>query len=269
MLVFPNAKINLGLNVVAKRPDGYHDIETVFFPVTELTDALEVVESATFSFTTSGLPVDCRPEDNLCVKAYSMLANIYALPPVNIHLHKTIPSGAGLGGGSSDASFTLVALNGIFDLRLSTDTLKSFAAKLGSDCPFFIDNVPSKASGRGEILRATDVNLKNTWLSVIKPDIHVSTREAYAGVTPKPATADLAAIVRQPPEEWKNTLHNDFEPHVFALYPEIAEIKQQLYDAGAVYASMSGSGSSVFGIFPLEIKNEKLKIKNYLPGTGG
>ncbi|MDR2466050.1 MAG: 4-(cytidine 5'-diphospho)-2-C-methyl-D-erythritol kinase [Prevotellaceae bacterium] len=249
MLVFPNAKINLGLNVAAKRPDGYHDIETVFFPVLGLADALEVVESASFSFATSGLPVDCRPDDNLCVKAYRMLANIYNLPPAAIHLHKTIPSGAGLGGGSSDASFTLVALNEIFDLRLNADTLKSFAAKLGSDCPFFIDNVPAKASGRGEILAATNVNLNGTWLSIATPDIHVGTREAYAGVTPKPSVVDLAATVGKPPEEWKNTLQNDFEPSIFARYPAIARIKELFYESGAVYASMSGSGASVFGIF--------------------
>lgn len=249
MLVFPNAKINLGLHVTAKRPDGYHDIETVFYPVAKLTDALEMVESARFRFTTSGIPVDCPPEDNLCVKAYRMLAREYGLPPVEMHLHKLIPSGAGLGGGSSDAAFTLTALNETFALGLSADELKTFAARLGSDCAFFIDNRPSKATGRGEILRATEVNLTSEWLLIVKPDIHVSTREAYAGVIPRPVVSDIAATVRRPPEEWKNTLTNDFETPIFARHPAIARLKERLHEAGAVYASMSGSGASVFGIF--------------------
>jgi 4-diphosphocytidyl-2-C-methyl-D-erythritol kinase len=249
MISFPCAKINLGLNVVSKRSDGYHNIETVLFPVHGLADILEIVESDRFSFTQTGMYVDSTTEDNLCVKAYRILEKDYGLPPVSIYLHKVIPSGAGLGGGSSDASFTLVALNRIFGLNIARERLMAYAATLGSDCAFFIDNVSAIASGRGELLQPIEISISGLYLMIVKPDIHISTREAYAGVVPN--THDLSAsdIVKSPVEQWKNHLYNDFEKSIFPLYPAIAAIKEKMYEHGALYASMSGSGASVFGLF--------------------
>jgi 4-diphosphocytidyl-2-C-methyl-D-erythritol kinase len=262
MISFPCAKINLGLNVISKRDDGYHNLETLFFPVPELSDVLEIVESDRFSFTQTGIHVDSATEDNLCVKAYRMLEKEYGLPPVSIYLHKVIPLGAGLGGGSADASFTLVALNRIFDLGISNGQLKSYASVLGSDCAFFIDNVPAKASGRGELLEPVEVNLSGLYLLIENPGIHVSTKEAYAGVTPQIPDLPISEIIKLPVEQWKNNLHNDFEKNIFALYPEIAEIKENMYLQGALYASMSGSGASVFGLFK-EKQNVGRKVCNF------
>jgi 4-diphosphocytidyl-2-C-methyl-D-erythritol kinase len=250
MISFPCAKINLGLNIVCKRDDGYHNIETVFYPVRDMTDILEIVESGRFSFTQTGLRVDSATEDNLCVKAYRMLEKEYSLPPVSIYLHKTIPPGAGLGGGSSDASSTLAVLNTIFDLNIPGERLKSYAAMLGSDCAFFIDSVPAKASGRGEILEPVEVDISGLRISIVSPPgIHVSTKEAYASVAPQTPDLPVSEIIKLPVEQWKNKLHNDFEKSIFPRYPQIAGIKKQMYEQGAVYASMSGSGASVFGLF--------------------
>jgi 4-diphosphocytidyl-2-C-methyl-D-erythritol kinase len=250
MISFPCAKINLGLNIVSKRNDGYHNIETVFYPVHDLTDILEIVESEQFSFTQTGIHIDSATEDNLCVKAYRILEKEYDLPPVSIYLHKTIPFGAGLGGGSSDASSSLVILNTIFDLHISSEGLKSYAAMLGSDCAFFIDNVPAKASGRGEILEPVEVDISGLHISIVNPaGIHISTKEAYANVTPQTPDLPVSEIIKLPVEQWKDKLHNDFEKNIFPQYPQIAEIKEQMYEQGAVYASMSGSGASVFGFF--------------------
>jgi 4-diphosphocytidyl-2-C-methyl-D-erythritol kinase len=249
MISFPCAKINLGLNVISKRDDGYHNIETVFFPVTGLTDILEIVESDKFSFTQTGIYVDSAPEDNLCVKAFRILEKDYSLPSVSIYLHKVIPLGAGLGGGSSDASFTLAALNKIFKLDISHRQLKSYAAMLGSDCAFFIDNVPSKASGRGELLEPVEIDIPSLYLLLVKPDIHVNTKEAYTNITPCLPNLPIADIIKLPVEQWKNTLHNDFEKSIFPLHPTIAEIKDKMYKHGALYSSMSGSGATVFGLF--------------------
>ncbi|MDR0725850.1 MAG: 4-(cytidine 5'-diphospho)-2-C-methyl-D-erythritol kinase [Prevotellaceae bacterium] len=252
MISFPCAKINLGLNIVSKRDDGYHNIETVFYPVRDTTDILEIVESGQFSFTQTGLYVDSATEDNLCVKAYRMLEKEYNLPPVSIYLHKTIPTGAGLGGGSSDASSSLVILNTIFDLNIPNEQLKSYAAMLGSDCAFFIDNVPAKASGRGEILEPVEVDISGLHISIVNPaGIHVSTKEAYANITPQIPDLPVDEIIKLPVEQWKDKLCNDFEKSIFPRYPQIAEIKKQMYEQGAVYASMSGSGASVFGLFSI------------------
>jgi 4-diphosphocytidyl-2-C-methyl-D-erythritol kinase len=249
MLTFPCAKINLGLNIVSRRDDGYHNIETVFYPVKDLTDVLEIVESDEFSFTQTGIRVDSATEDNLCVKAYRLLEKKYALPPVSIYLHKAIPLGAGLGGGSSDASSVLVVLNAIFDLGISNLRLKSYAATLGSDCAFFIDSVPAKASGRGDILEPIEVNISGFRISIVTPDIHVSTKRAYTNVIPQTPDLHVAEVIKLPVERWKDTLCNDFEKSIFPQYPAIAEVKEKMYEQGAVYASMSGSGASVFGLF--------------------
>ncbi|MDR2287267.1 MAG: 4-(cytidine 5'-diphospho)-2-C-methyl-D-erythritol kinase [Prevotellaceae bacterium] len=253
MISFPCAKINLGLNVVSKRDDGYHNIETVFFPVTELTDILEIVESDRFLFTQTGIHVDAATEDNLCVKAFRILEKDYSLPPVSIYLHKVIPLGAGLGGGSSDAAFTLTSLNKIFGLGISHERLKSYAAMLGSDCAFFIDNIPSKASGRGELLEPVEIDISGLYIKIVTPDIHVSTKEAYANITPHIPDISITEIIKLPVEQWKNKLHNDFEKSIFMLHPTIAGIKEKMYEQGAVYSSMSGSGASVFGLFKIKI----------------
>jgi 4-diphosphocytidyl-2-C-methyl-D-erythritol kinase len=264
MLSFPCAKINLGLNVVSKRDDGYHNIETVFYPVKELCDALEIVESDSFSFTQTGVSIDSGTEDNLCVKAYRMLEKDFRLPPVAIYLHKVIPTGAGLGGGSSDASFTLVILNRIFTLNISNERLKSYAAMLGSDCAFFIDSVPAKATGRGELLEPVEADISGLYLLIVNPSIHVSTKEAYAGIAPRVPELSVSEIIKLPVEQWKNKLYNDFEKSVFLRYPAIAGIKAKMYEQGAVYASMSGSGASVFGLFNKkpDMTGEELFLKS-------
>ena len=251
MLRFPNAKINLGLNVVSKRPDGYHNIETVFCPI-DLCDALEIVPSDSdtdITFTPFGTDVGCHPENNLVVKAYRLLSKYYDLPGAKIFLHKQIPSGAGLGGGSSDAAFALKMLNELFSLECSNARLEEIASELGADCAFFIRNKPVFASGTGNIFEPIDFSPKNYFLVLIKPDIFISTPKAYAMIKPAIPEKSLKEIIQQPIETWKNEMINDFEIPVFAEYPEIKEIKDKLYEAGAVYASMSGSGSSVFGIF--------------------
>ncbi|MDR2424126.1 MAG: 4-(cytidine 5'-diphospho)-2-C-methyl-D-erythritol kinase [Prevotellaceae bacterium] len=249
MVSFPNAKINLGLNVVSRRNDGFHNIETVFFPLAELTDALEIVEADRFSFETTGVAIDISDDNNLCVRAYRLMKEKYALPPVAMHLHKNIPTGAGLGGGSSDASFTIRALNTVFDLQLNSKEMKHIAMQLGSDCAFFIDNVPSKASGRGEILEALALDLSGLYLALVKPDIHISTKDAYRSVVPQPAEYNLVETLKLPPAKWKYRLINVFEQSIFPQNPAIADIKAQMYLHGALYASMSGSGSTIFGLF--------------------
>lgn len=256
MISFPPCKINLGLNVISKRSDGYHNLETCFFPV-PLTDALEILPADTLSFNLSGNAIPGSAEDNLCLKAYRLLQKDFNLKPVEIFLHKVIPSGAGLGGGSSDGAHTLRLLNNVFKLNLPTEQLKAYALQLGSDCPFFIEDKPMLGTGRGEVLTEVAVNLHGKFLVLIKPDIHVSTADAYAGVTPAaPLTRIQDILEKEPVSAWKNLLANDFESSVFTKYPQIAAIKEKLYANGALYASMSGSGSSVFGIFdnPADIK---------------
>ena len=248
MITFPNAKINLGLNIVERRPDGYHNIETVFFPI-PLTDILEIVPADEVSLTCYGNAVDCPPEKNLVMRAYRMMQERFDLPPVAIHLYKHIPDGAGLGGGSSDAAHTLLMLNKMFDLGLGDDELASMAVKLGADCAFFIYNRPMLATGIGDVMSPVEVSLQGKTLLLVKPPVGVDTRTAYSRVVPAPATVNLAHTIAQPVESWDGLLVNDFEPSVFAALPQLWLIKANLLDAGAEYAAMSGSGSTVFGIF--------------------
>ena len=246
MLLYPNAKINLGLHVVRKRTDGYHDIETLFYPVPEVCDVLELVHADSFRMHVYHADI---AGENLCEKAWKLLHARFGIPPVEIHLYKKIPMGAGLGGGSSDAAFTLAGLCALFGLNLSKDDLAALAAQLGSDCAFFIYNRPMLARGRGEILTPFEVpQMKDRTVRIFPQPVFVSTREAYAGITPKAPEHPLESVVKRPVEEWKGLLVNDFEATVFARHPELAAAKQALYDQGARYAAMSGSGSALFTI---------------------
>jgi 4-diphosphocytidyl-2-C-methyl-D-erythritol kinase len=257
MLVFPKAKINLGLRITGKRFDGYHDIETVFYPV-GLSDALELVadlKGSADKLTVTGSELPGRQEDNIVLRAVSMLREAYPIPCLNIHLHKIIPAGAGLGGGSSDAAFMLRALNKMFSLSLSAHELKAIASGLGSDCPFFIDCQPAFASGRGEILSLVKNVLDGFYIVLLNPGISISTKEAYENCLPAKPERSLRKLIDIPVSEWKDLIVNDFEKTVFIVHPEIESIKQTLYSSGAIYSSMSGSGSTVYGIF-----NEKPAI---------
>jgi 4-diphosphocytidyl-2-C-methyl-D-erythritol kinase len=254
MVCFPNAKINLGLNIINKRTDGFHNLETVFYPV-GLADVLEFIpntKSKETVFQSSGIIIDAEPEKNLVMKAYRILQQDFDLPALKIHLHKVIPSGAGLGGGSADAAFMITALNNHFNLQIDDNKLIEYASYIGSDCAFFIKNIPSFASGRGDILQSIVLDLKHYWFTIVKPSIHVSTAEAYGGVKPEMPVNSLSKLIALPVEKWRNIIKNDFEEHIFIKYPQIAKIKEQLYQIGAIYASMSGSGSSVFGMFKEE-----------------
>lgn len=248
MISFPNAKINIGLQITEKRTDGFHNLETVFFPI-GWSDALEIAEADKLRFTTSGLSISGSPESNLVMKAYSLLQNDFALPALKIHLHKQIPFGAGLGGGSADGAFMFQMLNKSFNLNLSEEKLLEYAAVLGSDCPFFMLNKPVFATGRGEIMNEISLNVKGMSLLLVKPPIEVSTAKAFQNVVPQKPAVSLSELINLPVQDWKNNIVNQFESSVFPQYPEIGNIKTQLYDMGAVYASMSGSGSCVFGLF--------------------
>ena len=261
MVVFPNCKINLGLNIIRKRSDGFHDIETVFYPL-PLYDVLEVIQTSRpetqqgdVSFTTSGIPIEGANETNLCIKAFRLIKKDFpSLPAVQIHLHKVIRMGAGLGGGSSDGAFTLKLLNDKFRLNLSTGQLISYSLQLGSDCPFFIINKPSFATGRGELLEPVSIDLTDYKFILANPGFHINTGNAFSTITPALPARSIKDIIQQPVATWKGELKNDFEEAVFKTHPEISDIKDEFYNAGAVYASMSGSGSSVFGIFKKEKK---------------
>ena len=264
MITFPNAKINLGLNIVEKRPDGYHNLETIFYPI-NLQDALEVTRRENndkeYTLHISGSPLEGEPEDNLVVKAYKLLKKDYpGLLPVDIHMYKHIPAGAGLGGGSSDAACIIKLLNDKFSLGLSTERMEEYAVKLGADCAFFIRNKPVFATGIGNLFEPVELSLKGYHIILIKPDIFVSTRDAFAEIKPVRPAVSLKEIVKQPIETWKSSMKNDFEDSVFKKFPEIAAIKDELYDLGAVYAAMSGSGSSVYGIFKAPIENVEDKF---------
>ncbi len=254
MIVFPNCKINIGLRILRRRADGYHDIETVMFPVRGLCDAVELLkkDAPGVEFSSSGLHVASAVEKNLCVRAYNIIRERYGIGGVRMHLHKVVPMGAGLGGGSADATFVLRGLNDLFGLGITDGGLESLAAELGSDTPFFVRNRPVLATGRGEVMKPVDIDLKGYKLAVIKPDIFISTAEAYAGVKPAEPEVSLAALVKRPVSEWRVGIINDFECSVFAREPRLAELKEMLYEQGAVYASMSGSGSALYGIFPPE-----------------
>jgi 4-diphosphocytidyl-2-C-methyl-D-erythritol kinase len=263
MISFPNAKINLGLNVVEKRSDGYHNLETVFYPV-RLADALEFVESKEFSITVTGIVIDGNSEKNLVVRAYNLLKQDFNLPPVKIHLHKAIPFGAGLGGGSSDGAFMLKMLNSYFSLGLENSRLEVYASMLGADCPFFIQNKSAFAKGIGDILLPVNVDLNRFKIIVVKPPFLVPTSEAYKNIVPRNPVISPIDAIKLPVGEWKDVLKNDFEEPVFKLFPEIKQIKEQLYLAGATYASMSGSGSAVFALFPvLQAIPEIFPYNNY------
>lgn len=269
MIAFPNCKINLGLNILKKRPDGYHDLETIFYPL-PYTDVLEVIEnknpgrSSGLPFTTSGSEVPGKPASNLCVKAYRILKKDFPdLPAVHIHLHKLIPAGAGLGGGSADASFTLRLLNQVLHLSLSNEQLIDYAAHLGSDCPFFIINKPCFARGRGEILEEIDLDLSSYKIVLVNPSIHIDTGRAFLNIHPEIPETSLKELIQRPIKRWKDDICNDFEKVFFPKYRELVDIKDYLYANGALYSSMSGSGSTVFGLFAKDEKKTLTLPSNY------
>ncbi|WP_183562632.1 4-(cytidine 5'-diphospho)-2-C-methyl-D-erythritol kinase [Mucilaginibacter sp. SP1R1] len=248
MILFPNAKINIGLNITERRPDGYHNLETIFYPI-NIKDALEMVVSDQLSFHSSGLDIPGREEDNLCIKGYHLLKKDYDLPPVSIHLQKNIPIGAGLGGGSSDAAFFIKLMNQQFKLGLSVDDMTGYARKLGADCAFFIESKPVFAFEKGDEFESIKLDLSNYKIALVMPDVHISTAEAFGGVKPAPVKDSLLELIAEPITEWRKQIKNDFETSVFKNHVEIRGVKAALYEAGAIYASMSGSGASVFGIF--------------------
>lgn len=282
MICHPNAKINLGLNVTERRPDGYHNLETIFYPI-PICDALQVetnadIPSAIFpegcavhvdklpdyTLSTAGIDVGCPPEKNLLIKALRALKQDFDLPHLYIYMYKQIPSGAGLGGGSSDAAFMMKTLNAMFSLGLSEEELERRVAVLGADCAFFVRNRPVFATGIGNIFSPLELSLAGWHLVLVKPDIFVSTKEAYSCIRPHHPATSVTDIVRRPVEEWRGLLTNDFEEGIFALHPAIAGIKEQLYARGATYASMSGSGSSVFGLF--RQRQDETEMQALFPG---
>jgi len=252
MLLLPNCKINIGLNIVSKRSDGYNNLETVFFPI-PLRDNLEFKEieneDVPYRLVSGGVPIEGKPEDNLIVKVYLDMKAEFNLPALELSLYKNIPMGAGLGGGSSDAAAMMKGLNEAYNLQLSAEDMEKRLAKFGADCPFFVRNKPAYATGIGDELTNCNVSLKDKFIVLVKPDVFVSTKEAYAHVTPKLPAIPLAEAIKLPIETWKEQIVNDFEQSVFPFHPELPAIKQTLYDMGAVYASMSGSGSTMYGIF--------------------
>ena len=271
MLIFPNAKINIGLNIVKKRPDGYHDLETVFYPI-NLTDILEFVETAgNTKFVNTGIDLGIEEKDNLILKAYQLLKKEYNLPESEIHLHKIIPTGAGLGGGSSDASFMLKSLNEYFNLNITDKSLEKYAQQLGSDCPVFIKNKAVFAEGTGNIFSKIELDLSKYFILIVKPDIHIPTKIAFSGINPKSPEQSLKDLIKLPVSEWKEYIINDFESTVFKQFPEIKKIKDTLYESGAIYAQMSGSGAAVFGIFEEEpvIPDEFLLYFYYMQKPAG
>ena len=288
MLLQPNAKINIGLNIVRKRADGYHDLETIFYPIS-LCDRIEISRTTEHNdlrfHSGEGIVLDCSDENNLIVKTYRIFKKQYGIGGVDISFEKHIPFGAGLGGGSSDAAHTAIALNQLFDLQLSSDELQQTVRQLGADCPFFIINKPCFAQGIGDILQPIDVDLHKYELLLIKPDIHVSTRDAYSHVLPQQPQTSLTELIELPVNKWKDHIRNDFEESVFQRFPQLSVIKQVLYEYGAEYASMSGSGSSFYGLFrrgslkqlqaeggtdiKLRLKNENLAAMVFFDNTFG
>jgi 4-diphosphocytidyl-2-C-methyl-D-erythritol kinase len=267
MVIFPQAKINLGLHVTEKRPDGYHNIETIFYPI-DFRDALEIVSAGRNAkediLTVTGIQIEGSHENNLVITAVRKFREVHYFPAVKIHLHKAIPSGAGLGGGSSDAASTLKVINRSLGFPLSSQVLKAIALSIGSDCPFFIDSKPSFATGRGEILKPVDLSLKGFYIILVNPGISISTREAYENCLPENPEKKLSDIIYQPVHLWKDIIINDFEKYVFRKYPEIGEIKERLYRSGAIYSSMSGSGSTLYGIFSGKPESDPAVEKNVI-----
>lgn len=264
MISFPNAKINIGLHITNKRPDGFHSIESFFYPI-QWQDILEIIPSEKLSFHSTGIPVPDDKKGNLCIQAYHILAKNYNLPPVRIHLHKVIPIGAGLGGGSADASFTLLALNNLFKLGLNNEKVQEYARKLGSDCAFFIENMPKFCFGKGDQFKnIPNSSLYGKFIGLVYPDIHISTQDAYKNIQPNNRRESLSEIlINIPIQEWKNHIKNDFEMSLFPKYPSLQNIKNKLYDLGAVYSSMTGSGSSIYGVFDNDINLQKIFPKEY------
>ena len=249
MVVFPNSKINLGLDILSRREDGFHNISSVFYPL-PFAEALEILPAEEFEIAFTGLDIPGDQQNNLIIRAYHLLSSDFDLPPVKIHLHKVLPMGAGLGGGSADAAYTIKLLNDIFELALSYKDMQAYAAHLGSDCPFFIFNQPVLATGTGVEFEEVNLNLAGKYLILVCPDVHVGTAEAYSRVRPAIPQISVKEIIETIPlAEWKQHLKNDFEDSVFQIYPELSLTKQSLYEAGALYASMTGSGSSIYGIF--------------------
>jgi 4-diphosphocytidyl-2-C-methyl-D-erythritol kinase len=248
MILYPPAKINLGLNILRKREDAFHDIDTCMVEI-PFTDILEVTKADSFEFLQTGITISGDGGTNLCEKAYQLLRKEYEIGPVRIHLRKQIPVGAGLGGGSADATYTLLALNQLFQLQLSIQKLKELSSELGSDCPFFVEGLPQIAQGRGEVLSTIELDLSIFYLVLLNPGIHVGTKEAYEGVSVNDAVIPVYEVLKMQNHQWRDYLKNDFETSVFQLFPEIQTLKDSLYNLGAVYAAMSGSGSSVYGLF--------------------
>jgi 4-diphosphocytidyl-2-C-methyl-D-erythritol kinase len=248
MIVFPNAKINIGINIIDRRSDGYHNIETIFYPL-PIYDALEALPGDELTFNSSGLKIPGRIEDNLCIKGYHLIKKDYDLPPVNIQLLKHIPIGAGLGGGSANAAFFIKLINSLFSLGMTTVQMMGYGRQLGADCAFFIENKPLFAFEKGDQFESIKLDLSKYKIVLVMPPAHVSTGEAYRGVRPSPVKDSLYDLILEPIQEWKHFIKNDFEESVFKNHPAIRGVKAALYEAGAIYASMSGSGASVFGIF--------------------
>lgn len=251
MIVYPNAKINVGLRVVGKRPDGYHDLETIFYPIPGLHDVLEVEPADALVLEQHGIVVDCPPEQNLIMRCYQLVRERFPkqVTPVHIRFTKQIPFGAGLGGGSADAAFMVRALNDLFSLGMSIEEMEALVGTLGADCAFFVQNRPQMAEGIGNIFSPTDLDLSGLWIALVKPETAVSTREAYAGLHIDAQAPRLKGVSGVSQTKWQQVYVNDFEKTIFPLHPEIAAIKEQLLSTGAVYASMSGSGATVFGLF--------------------
>jgi 4-diphosphocytidyl-2-C-methyl-D-erythritol kinase len=260
MIVYPNAKINIGLNVLSKRSDGFHNIESCFLPI-NLTDILEIIPSALEThFQASGISIPGNAKNNLCVKAWEILNKDFNISPVTIHLHKQIPIGAGLGGGSADGAFALKALSELFKLNLSIKQLENYASKMGSDCTFFIKNKPAFVEGVGDILSNLTLDLSSYTIILVNPGIHISTPEAYSGIIPYKAEKKLSSLIKSPIENWQQEIKNDFEVGIFKTHAQIEEIKNKLIELGATYAAMSGSGSTVFGLFP---NTNTINFQNY------
>lgn len=249
MVVFPNAKINIGLNVTEKRENGFHDIESVFYPVMDLYDVLEIIKSDELTFVSTGIEIPGDLHSNLCVKAYHLIKADFDIPFVKIHLHKVIPIGAGLGGGSADAAFMLKALNELFVLGLTNTQLIKYAQQLGSDCTFFIENKTAYAFNKGDDLEAFELDLSAYKIKIEYPNIHIATAEAYAGIIPKQSETNLKQLIQEPIAKWQKSIENDFETSVFPNHPSIKALKERMIADGALYASMTGSGSAVFGVF--------------------
>lgn len=261
MQVKANAKINLGLNILKKRADGFHEIESIFLPISWY-DYIEITPAEKVNFSSEGIQIPSSTDGNLCLQAYQLLKSDFDLPPLHLHLYKQIPIGAGLGGGSADAAFVLKAINEMFNLQLNTLQLENYAGQLGSDCVFFIQNKSALVKGRGEVIIPEEKYnpLKGYQILMLKPDLFISTKVAYQNVRPQLPIKPIAEIIQQPVNSWKNELKNDFEIALFPMFPELAEVKKRLYDAGAIYASMSGSGSCFFGVFESkEVDNNSLK----------